>query len=152
MTDLIQKSTHLLRARGGRMTPQRRMILEALEQLDSHPTAEELFNIVRQRNPDLHLSTVYRTLRWLEQEALISTCWFEDEPRQERFDPSHADEHHHFRCTACNRVTEFDSPMLKILQTQFEKKFGGRVDSISLTLYGLCPDCNHEQRGDEREA
>ena len=67
MSPLIQETSKRLRLQGGRMTPQRRLILQILETLTSHPTAEELYYLAHQQDPTLNLSTVYRTLRWLEQ-------------------------------------------------------------------------------------
>ncbi|MFU8772925.1 MAG: Fur family transcriptional regulator, partial [Anaerolineales bacterium] len=85
-----------LHSQGGRLTSQRRLIFEVLQEMDSHPTAEEVYAIVNQQAPNLHLSTVYRTLRWLEQEGLVSTRHFQEKRRTERFDSSHPAEHHHF--------------------------------------------------------
>ena len=71
MGDLIQEAHVRLRAQGGRMTAQRRLLLSLLESLREHPTAEELFLLAIKQDPTLNLSTVYRTLRWLEGESLV---------------------------------------------------------------------------------
>ena len=126
------------------MTMQRRLILETLENLSSHPSAEELHAIVRQQYPDIHLSTIYRTLRWLEEEGLISSRWFEEERRQERFDPAIPVEHHHFLCTRCKKVIEFDSPLVDNIAKELEKDSGVRIDSTTVVLYGLCKNCRAE--------
>ena len=126
------------------MTAQRRFILEALECLGCHPTAEEIFSVVQERDPSLNLSTVYRTLRWLEQEGLVRARLFDEERRQERFDPALPTQHHHFLCTVCKTVIEFDNPQVEVLTTQFEGQTGCRVASASVTLYGLCPRCQKE--------
>ena len=126
------------------MTMQRRLILETLENLSSHPSAEELHSIVRQQYPDIHLSTVYRTLRWLEEEGLISSRWFEEERRQERFDPAIPVEHQHFLCTRCKKVIEFDSPLVDDIAKEFEKDSGARIDSTTVVFYGLCKSCRAE--------
>lgn len=123
------------------MTTQRRLILETLGDMSSHPSAEELYSIVRQQYPDIHLSTVYRTLRWLEGEGLISSRWFEEERRQERFDPAIPVEHHHFLCTHCRKVIEFDYPLVDDIARQFENDSNAQIDSITIVLYGLCKDC-----------
>ena len=51
------------------MTSERLLNLETLEASGGHPTADELYNMIKPHHPDLNLSTVYRTLRWLEQEG-----------------------------------------------------------------------------------
>lgn len=136
----MQEIIERLRARGGRMTPQRRLILEALEGTSGHPTAEEVHVLARRRDPRLHLSTVYRTLRWLEAEGWVSSRWFQEE-RQERFDPATPSEHHHFVCTSCKSVIEFDDPLIPRVKSAFERRVGASVGVISVELYGLCPNC-----------
>jgi Fe2+ or Zn2+ uptake regulation protein len=141
MSTLIQETSKRLRLQGGRMTPQRRLILQTLETLTSHPTAEELYYLARQHDPTLNLSTVYRTLRWLEQEDLVSPRVFREERRQERFDPAYPSEHHHFMCTGCKAVIEFDTHLLDQIKGQFEHDTNALVQTGTIVLYGLCPAC-----------
>jgi Fe2+ or Zn2+ uptake regulation protein len=141
MDTLIDLATQRLHIQGGRMTSQRRMILEALNDLGCHPTAEEIFAVVNQRDPTVNLSTVYRTLRWLEQEGLISARRFDEGRRQERFDAVLPAEHHHFQCTVCKAVIEFDHPAIRKIKAQFAASSGCQVESASMMLYGICPDC-----------
>ena len=140
-TDLLDKARQRLHACGGRMTAQRALILSTLDTLDTHPTAEELHAIAAQKDSTLHLSTVYRTLHWLEQEGLVSARRFDEDRRHERFDPMLPRQHHHFRCTACGSVIEFDHPALPFIQEDFEQQYGARVDNLSLMFYGLCSCC-----------
>lgn len=130
-----------LQSQGGRLTSQRRLIFETLADLDSHPTAEEVYAIVRQQDPNLHISTVYRTLRWLEQEGLVSARHFQDKRRQERFDSSRPSEHHHFVCTVCQRVIEFNSAQIEHIKDRFAHENGAQVDLASVELYGRCSEC-----------
>lgn len=123
------------------MTEQRRHILETLDELETHPTAEELYEIASKKDPSLHLSTVYRTLRWLEQEGLVRSRVFDAEHRIERFDAAEAEEHYHFLCTQCKRVIEFDTLLVQAIKAQFELHSGAEVEQGSVVLYGLCADC-----------
>ncbi len=125
------------------MTSQRRLILETLEAESSHPTAEDLFRALKPSLPALNLSTVYRTLRWLEQEGLISSRWFREGRYQERFDPTLKTDHYHFLCTNCQRVIEFGNPEADRIIEQFERSYGARVESSAIVLYGLCASCSH---------
>jgi Fe2+ or Zn2+ uptake regulation protein len=142
-TNLLEQVTEKLRAEGGRMTSQRRIVLEALEACPDHPTAEEIYQRARESDESLHLSTVYRTLRWLEEEGFVSPRWFEDEHRQERFDTVGSDDndHYHFRCRICNAIVEFSEPMVEEIKTAYQKQFGGRIESATLVLYGVCERC-----------
>lgn len=145
MVDLLKETKQRLNAQGGRMTAQRRLILETLGSMESHPTAEEIFEVVKERDPSLHLSTVYRTLRWLEQEGLIIARIFDGERRQERFDPAHPTEHYHFVCNSCKKVIEFDTLLVNTIKAQFELHSGAQVESGSVVLYGLCDECRQAQ-------
>lgn len=147
MNDLTSLVTQRLHVQGGRMTSQRRMILEALECLGCHPTAEEIYEVVSRRDPGLNLSTVYRTLRWLEAEGLVSGRRFDEEERPERFDPVRPVEHHHFQCTVCKIVVEFDHPLIETVKAQFAIQSGSRVESASVMLYGLCAACQERKDG-----
>jgi len=146
MVDLLKETQNRIQAQGGRMTAQRRLIVKALQEMDSHPTAEELHAVVAAKDPTLHISTVYRTLRWLEQEQLIKTHYFGDE-RQERFDPSPPQEHYHFICSSCKNIIEFDSLLVNAIKAQFELHSGARVESGSVVLYGICAECRKRIEG-----
>ena len=142
MSELFLEAAERLRSQGGRMTAQRRLILGTLENLSGHPTAEQVFHIARQQDPALNLSTVYRTLRWLEQENLVSTRLFAEGRRQERFDAALPSEHHHFMCTACKRVIEFDTDLIEAIKSRFEGETGACVTTGAIVLYGLCETCS----------
>ncbi len=128
------------------MTAQRKLILEVLESSSDHPTAEEIFQHARLCDPTLNLSTVYRTMRWLQEEGLVSPRWFEDERRQERFDTTLGEEtdHYHFRCHICNAIIEFPEPLMDMIKQEYQKRYGGRVESATLTLYGICESCRNQ--------
>jgi Fe2+ or Zn2+ uptake regulation protein len=141
MAELVEETTRRLQSQGGRMTPQRRLILQTLQHLSGHPTAAQLHQIVRRTDPSLSLSTVYRTLRWLQEEELVSARLFDEERRQERFDPVIPSEHHHFMCTACKTVIEFDTALIDSIKARFEHLSGAQVQVGSIVLYGLCASC-----------
>ena len=144
--NLVQKTSNRLRDQGGRMTAQRRLILETLQNLNTHPTAEELYEIASKKDPSLHLSTIYRTLRWLQQEGLVSSRFFDEDTRMERFDPASPSEHYHFLCTSCKTVIEFDNLLVNTIKAQFELHSGAQVESGSVVLYGLCANCRRAGR------
>ena len=146
-TPLADQVTQTLRAQGGRMTAQRRLILDLLQASDSHPTAEELFALARQSDPSLNLSTVYRTLNWLEERGFVSPRRFDDNHAHKHFDPVQPDSGHvhHFHCRNCDRVIEFSAPqveqLLEQIRGEIARQHGLRVDDAALVLSGLCMDC-----------
>lgn len=153
MVSLVEMARQRLHQMGGRMTAQRQLIFEILEKSGNHLTAEEVYALARSSNTTLNLSTVYRTLRWLESENLVMTRLFHEERRHKRFDAAMPSEHHHFVCTNCKSVNEFDaSPFDKII-SDYEAESGAHVETGSIVLYGLCAKCNtaHPRKGQQRE-
>lgn len=145
---LLVYARQTLSTSGGRMTEQRRLILDALAHSPDHPTAEELYRRVKPKNQGINLSTIYRTLRWLEQEGLVNSYHFEGEPHQDRFDPvvGQAVDHHHFRCRNCSKIIEFDAPQLEAVSQMFIHQHGGQIDSGSIVFYGLCAECAEAEK------
>lgn len=143
MGDLLNAAKERLRAQGGRLTAQRRLLFSILDSLGEHPTAEELLILAQENDPDINLSTVYRTLSWLEAQNLVSTRVFDEDRRQARFDPALPSEHHHFMCTSCRSVIEFDSHLFTSIKSQFQELNGALVTTGSIVLYGLCSDCQN---------
>ena len=96
----------------------------------------------------LHLSTVYRTLRWLEEQALVTPRWFEEERRQERFDANpdelHGD-HYHFRCEICKQIVEFSDARVEEIKRSFAAATGADVAQANLVLYGTCAACRADE-------
>ena len=84
-------------------TIQRQTICEELCKLTSHPTADELYDIVKKRMPQISLGTVYRNLEQLAECGVILKL--ETAGRQKRFDGNPAP-HHHIRCKVCGAVRD----------------------------------------------
>jgi Fe2+ or Zn2+ uptake regulation protein len=126
------------------MTCQRKNILEAFRSADEHPTAEEIYRIAKRQDATLNLSTVYRTLRWLEREGLLRARAFPEADRSERYDTALPVAHHHFVCTTCRSVVEFDVVELESISRNMEKRYGLRVKQATLVLYGQCAACRTE--------
>jgi Fe2+ or Zn2+ uptake regulation protein len=141
MNNLFIHAQEKLHTQGGRMTVQRRLIITTLEKMTGHPTAEDIYAIVHDCDPTINLSTVYRTLRWLEDEYLVHGRVFEDDHRHEHFDPGEPQEHYHFLCLHCKQVIEFDSDLVETLKKQFEARSHAQVHTGSVVLYGLCDPC-----------
>ncbi|OGO48220.1 MAG: hypothetical protein A2Z30_05155 [Chloroflexi bacterium RBG_16_64_43] len=141
MTDLLDRARARVRAAGGRMTGQRRLILETLTALPAHPTAEEVHARAARRDSALNLSTVYRTLHWLEAEGLVEPRRFRGHGRHDHFDLAGAHGQHHFLCTKCQRVLEFDEPQVEAVARGYARRHAVKVHEASLVLYGLCAEC-----------
>ena len=143
MSGLVLQATEMLRTTGGRMTAQRRIILEALDALGGHPTAEQVYDAARVRDTTINSSTVYRTLGWLAEVGLIRPRRLRTGPgdRCQRFEPAPPAEHYHFVCSRCGQVLEFESPYIEQVKTEVAQQAGVAIERATVTLYGLCHAC-----------
>ncbi len=120
------------------MTRQRRVILEELRKLRSHPTADELYELVREQLPRISLGTVYRNLEILSQCGLIQKL--ELGGPQRRFDGNVA-EHCHVRCTRCGRVADVAMAPPAGLDESARAASDYEIVGHRLEFVGLCPQC-----------
>lgn len=125
-----------------RNTPQRKIILEELSALKTHPTAAELFGIVRRRLPRISLGTVYRNLEVLHEDGRILKL--ESAGAEARFDATTSN-HHHIRCTECGAVRDVEADLQENPLERIADACGFRVVSCDVRFYGVCPDCQEIQ-------
>ncbi len=123
-----------------RITHQREIILDELRSVKTHPTADELFDMVRVRLPRVSLATVYRNLEWLCQQGIVQKI--EVGGRQKRFDGT-VELHYHIRCMSCGRVDDIEMPPLERLEHDLSKKSGYAVKGHRLEFWGTCPSCKN---------
>ena len=121
-----------------RNTPQRRVILQELCQLKSHPTAAELYAVVRQRLPRISLGTVYRNLEVLHEDGMIRKMEFAG--AESRFDGT-LEQHYHVRCTECDRVDDIHPADPGLAPSRPAELGGFEITGHRLEYFGICPDC-----------
>ena len=128
-----------IRARGLRWTPQRRLILEVLEETDGHVTGSELLERCRARDPDTTPSTVYRTLDVLEELGYIRHS--HSATGREEFHVLPKAEHAHLECRVCGKTLEVAAADAVHLVKPIEQRHGFHADVGHLTVSGTCADC-----------
>ncbi len=121
-----------------RMTRQRQVILEAIREVDCHPTADEVYEIVRQRLPHISLGTVYRNLEILSEEGLTQKLALGGP--QKRFDGD-TKKHYHVRCICCGRVDDVPMEPLTSVEDALRGVSDYEITGHSLEFLGLCPHC-----------
>lgn len=121
-----------------RMTHQREIILEELKRLKTHPTADELYEIVKKRLPRISLATVYRNLDVLAELGIIQRI--EVSGRQKRFD-GNPEAHHHIRCLVCGRVADAELSQEPEVNFESVKASGFKIIGFNLEFQGVCPEC-----------
>jgi Fur family peroxide stress response transcriptional regulator len=127
---------------GVKTTHQRTEIFRELASTNEHPDAETIYARVRKRIPAISLDTVYRTLRLLEKEGLISRVGSLGEKM--RFD-ANADRHHHFVCTECGFMGDIYNEEWDAFRAPGNATALGTVHSIHVELRGLCRACQRKK-------
>lgn len=116
------------------MSRQRQAILEELQKVKTHPTADEVYEAARLRIPRISLATVYRNLEILAEEGMIQKLQVSG--AQMRFD-GNSDEHCHIRCTRCGRVDDIEGGLVN-----WPQNTGGyELSGCRVEFAGLCPAC-----------
>jgi Fur family ferric uptake transcriptional regulator len=133
--------------KGYKVTQQRMGITHAFFDFDGHPTAEELLNAVRKRDPSVSQATVYRTLKLLSEAGLAKEMHFGDGmARFERY-RDEKEHHDHLICERCGQTIEFFSAEIERLQEKFAKRHQFTPTRHRLYLYGICPICRKTEEG-----
>lgn len=128
-----------------RLTNQRRIIMEELQAVTTHPTADEVYNLVRKRLPRISLGTVYRNLEVLSGLGLVRKL--ENAAGQKRFDGDMSP-HHHIRCDVCGKVGDiFNAPDLSGIELGLMTDF--QITGFNLEFSGICPQCRKKDHPEQ---
>jgi Fe2+ or Zn2+ uptake regulation protein len=122
-----------------RNTEPRRIILQEIKHSKSHPTADEIYEIVKKKVPRVSLGTIYRNLELLCQEGLIQKI--EMGGAQKRFD-GHTENHYHFRCVNCGRIEDLTDGSLEEVEMVLTKLSPYEILGHRIELTGRCHPCN----------
>lgn len=121
-----------------RHSRQRELILEVLRSTDSHPTADWIYEKVRQKLPTVSLGTIYRNLKVLKEEGAVAELDYG--ATYSRFD-ARTTRHYHFRCENCGRVFDIELPQGVGLEGEVAQTTGFTVNRHRLEFYGKCNAC-----------
>lgn len=126
-------------ALGYRLTPQRMMVLSAIENSDNHISAEEIYARVVSNYPHVNISTVYRTLELLKRLGLVTETDLGG--GRVRYHPADKGRHHHLVCQDCGRIIDLDESILFSLEKTLRREYGFRADLKHLAVFGRCAEC-----------
>jgi Fur family ferric uptake transcriptional regulator len=121
-----------------RLTTQRQVILEELSKVKSHPTANEVYDMVRKRLPRIGLGTVYRNLELMADSGVILKI--EVGGTQKRFDAT-TESHYHVRCTKCDRVNDIDIPVQQDINALASQASQYEILGHHIEFSGICEHC-----------
>lgn len=128
-----------LRAAGLRVTRPRLSVYRVLAESDDHPTANEIYERVRDSSPGVSMATVYNCLDTLQETGLVGVM--NEVHEAARYDAV-MERHHHLICRGCDRVVDLHDPQLDRLTPEGAEGF--EVEDLSVHFYGLCADCSSE--------
>ena len=128
-----------LRQRGYRLTPQRQLVLEAVDTLE-HATPDDILTEVKKTASGVNISTVYRTLELLEELGLVSHAHLGHGAPTYHL----ADRHHHIHlvCRDCQNVIEADVSVAAEFTAKLRQEFGFETDMKHFAIFGRCRDCS----------
>ena len=124
------------------MTKHVRMIADVVLASDDHPTAEQIYNRIRENGGQISLATVYNNLKTLVDQGVLSKITLDGSP--DRFDkPTH---HDHLICTRCGRLSDVH---LGDLTDTIQRRTGLRILSYDIRVSYLCEDCRRTENEQE---
>ncbi|MDP8207563.1 MAG: transcriptional repressor [Candidatus Electryonea clarkiae] len=123
-----------------RRSKQRQTILDELKKLTTHPTAVEMYEIVRETLPNISLGTVYRNLEMLAANGNIVKLKF---GTSARFD-GNSSRHYHVRCIHCGEVNDIDELPEDFVKQDFDKLGGYKIVGCKVEFVGICPTCSEK--------
>ena len=121
-----------------RYSRQRERIYQAVHASREHPSAQMVYDLLREELPRLSLGTVYRNLKQLSEEGLIKSVGVVD--GQERFD-ARISPHSHFVCNQCGAVQDLPNCVSEETIAPLGEEYGFVEQSYELHIYGVCKDC-----------
>jgi Fur family transcriptional regulator, ferric uptake regulator len=121
--------------KGMRMTDQRRVIAQVMEQASDHPDVEELYRRASAIDARISLSTVYRTLNLFEEAGLVTKHDFKD--GRARFEPIPDEHHDHLIDIRSGKVIEFRNEEIEAIQELIAKRLGYKLVDHRLELYAV---------------
>ena len=125
-----------------RNTKQRKLVLDAVRQSYNHPTADEIYNAVREQDDKISRGTVYRNLNSLAEDGLLRRVAMPD--AADRFDFT-VGPHYHIKCACCGRVIDAPAAYMPQLDAEAEQGTGFRISRHDLVFEGLCPACREKR-------
>ena len=133
-----------LRRNGMLYSEQRGQILDIFLKTETHPTINDLYDLVRKKYPQIGLATVYRTMKVICNAGLARETDFGGNIR--RFEHKYKHQHHdHLVCLNCGRIIEVMSPAIEKLQENLAKKHRFKAVRHRMEIFGLCKNCKSKE-------
>lgn len=132
-----------LKEKGYKLTNQRQIIYGVfLDSKGKHLSPEEIYDIVKDKYPDIGLATVYRTLQLLEDLGIVYRLNFNDGCNRYELNKGSKDHHHHHLvCLKCGKIEEVELDLLDELESRIETESEFKIVDHNVKFFGYCKDC-----------
>ncbi|SHI53427.1 Fur family transcriptional regulator, ferric uptake regulator [Geosporobacter subterraneus DSM 17957] len=143
MTEIMEGLKDQLKEKGYKLTPQRRATLDTIiENQGKHLSTEEIYDMVKEKCPEIGLATVYRTLQLLDELDVISKINFDDGCSRYELNTHQDDhQHHHLICLKCGNVIEVEVDLMDALENEIEKNYNFEIRDHKVKFFGYCSKC-----------
>jgi Fe2+ or Zn2+ uptake regulation protein len=125
------------------------LVLQILEEAEEHLDAEAIYARARERDPNVSLATVYRTLSKLKEMGLVEQRYFARDHKREYYEATGKREHYHFTCLGCGKVIEVHTPRIAQARQELSEELGLVFTHACICFEGYCATCaaEREKRG-----
>jgi Fur family transcriptional regulator, ferric uptake regulator len=135
-----------LSARGIRLTRQRRIVMDLIENAQDHLHASDMVLLTREKDQRMDRATVYRTLSMLKAEGLIDELDLLHLDGSEHHYEVRTQAHHiHIGCKRCGKILEFGTELVERLEDEIRQKTGCEVESVRVEVAALCRECRQAE-------
>lgn len=151
----MYESDYLIKAlvqNGYKTTTQRSLVYEILtENKDQHLSTEEVYELIKDKNPNMGIATIYRTLQLFEEIGLVYKHNFDDGcSRYEILSPNSQEvhQHHHLLCKKCGKIIEVKEDLMNSLEEIIEKQYNFEILNHVVKFTGICNECRNKENED----
>jgi Fur family transcriptional regulator, ferric uptake regulator len=136
-----------IEGRGIRLTAQRRVLLETIQESTTHLDAASLLRLARERDPNIDRATVYRTIELLKKLGMIDELDLMHLNGEKHYYEVKTQQNHlHLACFACGRIIEFATPTFDLLRQEIAANNDFEIKVIRLEAGGICSACAREKK------
>ncbi len=122
-----------------RITPQRIILFEVIKQQHGHLHVEEIYGLARKKDPNINISTVYRTLNEFKKAGIVDELHFEQD--HHHYESSDKKDHNHLICEKCGRVIDFQSKIPQNFVQETANKHDFSIFKVNIQMRGVCKKC-----------
>jgi Fur family transcriptional regulator, ferric uptake regulator len=132
-----------LHEKGWRLTPQREIILQVFQELESgkHLSAEDLQSVLASAGHNISLSTIYRTVKMMARMGILRELELAEGHKHYEINQPSPHHHHHLICVSCNNTIEFRNDSILKIGDKTAKKEGYHLLDCQMSIHAICPAC-----------